>query len=349
LTKNKVLVIGSNGFIGFRMVQTLINSNFEVVCGISSHNRAYRVCTIDAKKMILDIAREINHNKFKDIDYIINCSTGNSKVIENGTKNILDACLQSNVKKYIHLSSVDIFGKLDGNIFEDTDTKPETPYGYSKLESEKICQEYIKKGQSITILRPSIVYGPDSELWVTRICKRVISDNFSLSERSKEGQCNLIYIDDLVNISIEALTNKLTNNNTYNISSGEKVSWFEYYSYYKKSLSSNSELKLKSHFFITLKLFFIDNIKKVAKFALDYFKTFILNLANSNSIIKTIFKNTEKTLSINMNSSELDLVTRTTFYLSRHFENDFNYRLIFNFDKGKKLSSEWYKKYFTFD
>lgn len=344
----KVLVIGSNGFIGFKMVKMLAKSGFKVFCGISSNNRAFRVCTINAEKSVLDITKKINSKDLQNIDYIINCSTGNAKVIEDGTRNILEACLRNKVKKYIHLSSVDVYGGLKGDIFEDSITKPQTPYGQSKLKSENICHEYIKLGQNVTILRPAIVYGPDSELWVNRICKRSQSSEFALTEKSKQGQCNLIYIDDLVNITIEALKNDKTNNKTYNISSTEKVSWFKYYEFYNKRLSTNSDLKLKNHYTISLKLFFLDNIKKIAKFALDYFKTFILNFANSNSMIKTIFKSTEQTLSINMNSNELDLITRKSYYNSNHFKDDFAYRLKFNFDKGKIISLNWYKDYLTF-
>tara|TARA_B100000212_G_scaffold90759_1_gene66633 strand:+ start:20297 stop:21346 length:1050 start_codon:yes stop_codon:yes gene_type:complete len=346
--KSKVLVIGSNGFIGFRMVELLIDKNFEVLCGISSNNRAYRVCTIKAEKIVLDITKKIDHKQFEGIDYIINCSTGNSNVIEKGTSNILDACLDANVKKYIHLSSVDVYGRLDGEILEDSIMTPVTEYGKSKLTSENICKNYIKKGLNITILRPSIVYGPDSDLWVTRICRRVSESNFSLSDKSNQGQCNLIFIDDLVNICIEALDNKKTNNNIYNISSDEKLSWFEYYSFYKSGLNNKELLKIKNHYMIFSKLYILDLIKKLALLILEYFKTFILNFANSNSIIKSVFKKTEKTLSINMNLNELDLVTRNAFYLSKNFSNDFSYRLKYNFNKGKNLSLSWYKSYFTF-
>jgi nucleoside-diphosphate-sugar epimerase len=346
--KGKVLIIGSNGFIGFRMAQLLIDRGFEVFCGISSNNRAYRVCTISAKKIILDVTKKINPNKLSDIDFVINCSTGDSKVIEEGTSNILEACLLSNIRKYIHLSSVDVFGILAGNIYEDSVTSPITEYGKNKLSSEKICSLYIKKGLDITILRPSVVYGPDSDLWVTRICKRVLEPEFTLTKNSKIGQCNLIFIDDLVNITIEALTNHNTTNKIYNISSKEKLSWLKYYEFYKSGLDPQTALKLKNHNLIAMKLYFLDLIKKIALLILEYFKSFVLNFANSNSVVKNIFKTTQKTLSINMNSNELGLITRNAFYLSHNFEEDFKYRLIYDFNKGSNISLKWYKSFFTF-
>ena len=246
------------------------------------------------------------------------------------------------------MSSVDVFGSLSGDIYEESEKKPITPYGKSKLKSEEICHDFINSGQKITILRPAIIYGPDSELWVNRICKRVLTRNFSLTSKSLDGQCNLIYVSDLSKICVEALKNKNTNNKIYNISFNEKLSWYQYYNFYSQQLNG-TKLKLQNHFLIRNKLFFLDYLKSFALFLLKNFKQLILNVANSNSIVKNVFKKSQSVLTTNLNLNELDLVSRNVFYKSKNFNSDFNYKLNFNFDKGKKISLEWFKEYFIFE
>lgn len=343
----KVLVIGSNGFVGFSLVKRLMRLNFNVIAGISSPNSAYRVCTIPVEKVVIDITSYFNQNIFKEVDYVINCSTGSSKVIEEGTKNILNACLKYKVKKYLHLSSVDVYGNLKGEISENSLKNPKTPYGKSKLASEKICKEFIKKGLNITILRPAIIYGEDSELWVTRICKRVTDSNFKISTKTKNSQCNLIHISDLTEICIEALKNNKTSNKIYNITSEEKISWFRYYNFFKKELLRN-EIQCTNHFKLRFKLLILDKIKFIALFFLKNFQNLVLNVANSTSTVKNIFKKSQNVLTTNLNLNELDLVCREAFYSNDQFNKDFIYKLRFNSEKGITSSIKWYKSYFDF-
>ena len=346
--QNKVLVIGSNGFVGFNLVKELIEHNYEVYCGISSHNSAYRVCTIKSKKVVLDITSEIENENLNEVDYIINCSTGPSEVIENGTKNILKACQKYKIKKYIHLSSVDVFGILDGEVDEDSIKNPTTPYGRSKLKSEEICFDFMKNiGQTLTIFRPAIIYGPDSELWVNRICRRVLTPGFSLTKKSAYSQCNLIYVSDLSKICIESLNNKNSDNKVYNLAYSEELSWYTYYNFLSENLIG-TDLKTQNHFFIKNKLFLLDQIKSAALFLLKNFKQLILSVANSNSLVKNVFKQSQSVLTTNLNSNELDLVSRKVFYKSKNFNSDFNYKLNFDFKKGRKTSLAWFKEYFMF-
>ena len=71
-------------------------------------------------------------------------------------------------------------------------------YGDSKIDAEKLCFEYLAKGVPITILRPSIIYGPFSNTWVVRTAQRLQSGNWGVFDKYGNGICNLIYVDDLV-------------------------------------------------------------------------------------------------------------------------------------------------------
>lgn len=78
-----------------------------------------------------------------------------------GTKNVLEAALENNVRKVVHISSSSVYGIPKGKPFsEDSPKNPLAEYGKSKLEGEGLCREYQSKGLDVTILRPMAILGP---------------------------------------------------------------------------------------------------------------------------------------------------------------------------------------------
>ena len=98
--QNKVLVIGSNGFVGFNLVKELIEHNYEVYCGISSHNSAYRVCTIKSKKVVLPApdSPTIPTHEFFLISKLISERNINEKS--------LNSLLDKEIWEYLHLKKI---------------------------------------------------------------------------------------------------------------------------------------------------------------------------------------------------------------------------------------------------
>jgi nucleoside-diphosphate-sugar epimerase len=80
-----------------------------------------------------------------------------------GTNIVLENCLKHGVKKFVHMSSADVYGKAQapGGVFrEDVSPRPVNPYGASKAASEMIVHEYQSRGIDTFIVRASNVYGP---------------------------------------------------------------------------------------------------------------------------------------------------------------------------------------------
>ena len=86
------------------------------------------------------------------------------KVNVSGVKNLLEACSNGSVRKFIHFSSSSATGPnpvRDIPVNENSPCCPITPYGKSKLEGEKLIKELSKQYNVPTIIiRPPLVYGP---------------------------------------------------------------------------------------------------------------------------------------------------------------------------------------------
>lgn len=87
----------------------------------------------------------------------------------DGTRNVFTAARLAGVQHAVHLSSVAVYGDVEGPIDEytptDSDLHPGDLYARSKREAEEVARGIEeKRGFPVTILRPSAVYGERDRL-----------------------------------------------------------------------------------------------------------------------------------------------------------------------------------------
>lgn len=63
------------------------------------------------------------------------------------------------VGQFVFLSSMSVYGMEEGIITQDTIPRPESSYGKSKLEAERLLREMRTESFRVAILRPPMVYG----------------------------------------------------------------------------------------------------------------------------------------------------------------------------------------------
>jgi len=164
---NKVLIIGGGGQLGIYLAKLLLKKNYKVtitsrdpnkikITQISKNfgNLKPRIIKLDIfnKKNIYTILKK---NKPHHVFYFAGQSSvadSFQKKIEtnksnfNGCKNILDQIIKLNLKlKFFNAASLEIFGNKNGKIKLNTNKKPVSPYGFSKLKSFKLVKKYRNK------------------------------------------------------------------------------------------------------------------------------------------------------------------------------------------------------------
>ena len=78
----------------------------------------------------------------------------------DGTRNVLQACVDQGIKRIVHISSTAVYGVPDHHPVLESDTLIGVgPYGESKIAAEKICAEYRKKGMIVIVIRPKTFIG----------------------------------------------------------------------------------------------------------------------------------------------------------------------------------------------
>ncbi|MBU4366648.1 MAG: NAD(P)-dependent oxidoreductase [Kiritimatiellae bacterium] len=167
----KVFVTGCDGFVGSHIAERLADEGHEVVAGcyvaplfISERKqtsiRRFDLCLPETIRPCLE-----------GVECIVHCAAifDLAATVEQlhavnvqGTANLLQAAKAAGVRQFIHFSTAEVYGAPQFTpLTEDHPLHPGTPYGQSKLESERLVQAESVNGRMDTIIiRPSGIYGP---------------------------------------------------------------------------------------------------------------------------------------------------------------------------------------------
>ncbi len=77
-----------------------------------------------------------------------------------GTRIVLEEAFQAGVERVAHVSSTAVYGVPTKHPIEETDPLIGVgPYGESKIQAEKVCEEFREKGYIVPIIRPKTFIG----------------------------------------------------------------------------------------------------------------------------------------------------------------------------------------------
>ena len=176
----KVLITGGAGFIGSNLVDSLLKENVSLV--ILDNYSTGRIQNLEHVKNDIEIIEcDISiksdwTQKFKDVDCVFHLAALADIVpsIENptnyfnsnvtGTFNVLQACTENDVKRFIYSASSSCYGIPDTYPTpEISKIKPQYPYALTKYLGEELVLHWCKVyNLSSLSLRFFNVYGPRS-------------------------------------------------------------------------------------------------------------------------------------------------------------------------------------------
>jgi UDP-glucose 4-epimerase len=260
--KEKVLITGASGFVGYHLIVEALHNNLEVYAAVRKNSKIEHLKDLPIQYVYLDYS-DIESLKVelqdKQYDYIIHAA-GVTRAISadeydlinaDYTANLANAAVQSgiNLKKFVLISSLAAIGplkSLNGIITEDTNPSPITAYGKSKLLAEHKLRAI--KNLNYIILRPTAVYGPrDTGIF---IFFKQVSKRLEAYIGRGQQKLSFIYVTDLARASVRSIY--AGGNGTYNLSDGN------FYDKYELGQLTRTILNVK-----TLKIHLLVNFVKL--------------------------------------------------------------------------------------
>lgn len=231
-----VLITGATGFIGCRLAEVAYTRGLSVVALIRTWSHAARLTPMQVKLVggdVLDI-RSLRE-AIKGCDLLVHCAVDSRRSgrpqrrsIVEGTRNVLQAGLEAGVGRLILLSSVGVYGRVPppGIITEERPLmRTGSDYGDSKIRAEELAMLYRRvHGLPVTILRPTIVYGPFSRYWTVDTAA-AIRDGRMVLVNGGQGVCNALYVDNLVDAVLVSAEHPDAVGQIFHISDAEPITW----------------------------------------------------------------------------------------------------------------------------
>ena len=161
---NKILLTGSNGYLGSSFLNQYKNKYFF-------------------EKFSL-LSQKLKNINFNNIDAVLHCAALVHQKIEHPYEKyheinvdypvkLARLAKQNGVKQFVFISTIAVYAEDKKKLDENTICDPITPYGKSKLEAEKQLLELNDDYFIVSIIRPPMIYGKNAPENIDSLVKLV--------------------------------------------------------------------------------------------------------------------------------------------------------------------------------
>ena len=208
----RILITGGTGFIGSRLAIDCLERGHDVQVLGQENNEA----EVENRRLIESCGGEVTLANVTEIDSVTEAVQGVDIVYHlaaaqheanvpdqhfwdvnvTGTKNMLEASVSAGVKRFVHGSTIGVYGSaLEGTLDENSLVRPENIYGVTKLEGEKLVLSF-SESLPVAIVRISETYGPGDRR-LLKLFRAINKGKFFMVGKGKNLH-HPIYVDDLI-------------------------------------------------------------------------------------------------------------------------------------------------------
>jgi nucleoside-diphosphate-sugar epimerase len=242
-----ILTIGGSGFVGSFLIKELHNykvGNLDknpspffdnITVNGDIRNLDEIKIPMDTKSVVLLAAEHRDDVSPTSLYYDVNVQ---------GTKNVLAAMDKSGVNNLIFTSSVAIYGLNKENPDENHPEDPFNHYGKSKWEAELVIKEWYENdstNKSVTILRPTVIFGERNRGNVYNLLKQISSGKFMMIGKGQNKK-SMAYVGNIVALIKDRLEKKELGYHVFNYADKPDFSMVEL----TKIIEGKMKIKLPS-------------------------------------------------------------------------------------------------------
>ena len=237
--KEKILILGGNGFIGIHLIRKLRDIGYECFSlslnKVDKKNKEDKINYLNADVSDFSELTEVLWQK--KYDYVVNLSgyvdhsslsSGGLSVLNThfgGLLNLLRIIDLDYVKKIIQIGSSDEYGNINSPQNEAMREEPISPYSLGKLACTKLLRMlHVTEKLPVVILRLFLVYGEGQSFnrFLPQIIKGCLkNESFPTSEGNQIR--DFCYVSDIVDGIVATIKSEQVNGHILNLASGKPI------------------------------------------------------------------------------------------------------------------------------
>jgi len=260
----RIAITGVAGFIGSNLAARLLKEGYRVA-GID--NLAYGLMEnvpdgVEFHKR--DIRDRGIYGLFEGVDAVFHLAAKNcisdcqanpletADINVTGTINVFEAARKARARKVIYAESSALYEGSAVFPTPESEIRPESFYAVSKLAGMHFAEAYKRYfGMTFTALRYFCVYGPVQDYRRTippvmsAFIIKLLKGERPVIYGTGEKRRDFVYVDDVNDFHLLCLRDPRTDNETYNLGSGENHSVLEIYEIVSRILGIRMEPEFK--------------------------------------------------------------------------------------------------------
>jgi nucleoside-diphosphate-sugar epimerase len=226
----RVFITGATGFVGRALVKQLL-AKHQVTALLLPHEDDLEGCgcvrgditnaeslrgLIKDQDAVVHLAGAVGYGKSWDLCRRVNV---------DGTRNVASEAVRAGARRFIHLSSVCVYGRIANQPLPENAplTKIGDPYGDTKIDAERLLRDF---DLDLTILRPTVIYGPGDVMFLPKLVENLRSGRAKVIGSGK-NTVDLVHVADVAAFIDNCLGNPDTINQAFNVTQPNDLRWRE--------------------------------------------------------------------------------------------------------------------------
>jgi nucleoside-diphosphate-sugar epimerase len=234
----QVFVTGATGFLGLNIVERMLEDGFEITALLLPHDpgeglpeKVNKVCgnitdpnsligLLAGHDAVLHLAGAVGYGQTWDTCIRLN---------REGTRNVAVLAVAENVRRFVHLSSVSVYGRVWGVPVDEgfPHRKIKDPYGDTKIDAECILLEHAQNNElDLTMIRPTMIYGPGDVLFLPKVVENLKTGSARIIGKG-DHPVDVIHVSDVAEFIVLVLNEPKAIGRTYNLTHPDNPTWKE--------------------------------------------------------------------------------------------------------------------------
>ena len=201
MVRKNVLITGGAGFVERQLVDCFRKEDWDVFWWgeniLAEHAAADNVFVYSGSSLTVDAAAIFEVHNLQTVVYAPGAAVVQGNLAE--LQQVLKLAVQFKVKKFVLLSSAEVFSAKDQSASEAAEADPRTELGRQYQLAEAMVMDYHRiHGLDVTIVRSTEVYGPGQLSADSQFAQFLFDHcNDSQLEKKLDERHDFLYVDDL--------------------------------------------------------------------------------------------------------------------------------------------------------